>query len=168
MDVVRYRPEHKTGVVQLWRQVFDSTTSERRAYFEWKYERNPNFREPVLVVALDKSGRVLGTRGFLGSRWQTPAGVMIIPCAEVFAIAPSHRDTGLATAIMRFAFDDLEQRGFEDVMNASGGHVTVLNSLAMGWKRLGAMKPVARTTTNTTRALAAHRAVLSKARRPEG
>ena len=164
-DISALPARAQAGVARLWGQAFDSTIRERLAYLEWKYEQNPYFREPILVVALDARGRVVGTRGFLGSCWQTPTGVIPIPCAEDFAIAPRYRETGLATAIMRFALDDLEQRGFEYVMNASGGQITVLNSLAMGWKTLGPMQPVARMTTPTPRVRAAQPAVLGGARR---
>ena len=104
----------------------------------------PTLPEPVLFVALDENQSVVGTRGFHGTRWHTPQGSTVIPCAEDFAIAHDHRNSGLATAIMSFALEDLEQRGYEYVMNASGGEITVLHSLAMGWKSVGAMEPVAR------------------------
>ncbi|MGI8478992.1 MAG: hypothetical protein ACR2M2_03920, partial [Gaiellaceae bacterium] len=105
---------------------------------------NPYLPEPILFVALDVNGGVVGTRGFHGTQWHTPDEKVVIPCAEDFTIAADHQNTGLATAIMRFALEDLEQRGYEYVMSASGGQVTVLHSLAMGWKSLGAMEPVAR------------------------
>ncbi|MBA3377145.1 MAG: GNAT family N-acetyltransferase [Actinobacteria bacterium] len=143
-EIVRYRPELKNAVVELWRDAFDAEAFQRREYLEWKYERNPYLPEPILFVALDGNGGVVGTRGFHGTQWHTPDEKIVIPCAEDFTIAADHRNTGLATAIMRFALDDLEQRGYEYVMSASGGQVTVLHSLAMGWKSLGAMEPVAR------------------------
>ena len=83
-------------------------------------------------------------RGFLGSAWETPAGRVVIPCAEDFAVADQHRNTGVAGAIMRFALSDLEERGFDYVLNTSGSQVTVLQSLAMGWKSVGPMEPVMR------------------------
>jgi len=45
---------------------------------------------------------------------------------------------------MRAALEALARRGFGYTMNASGGQLTVLQSLAMGWKSLGAMEPVVR------------------------
>jgi hypothetical protein len=47
-------------------------------------------------------------------------------------------------AIMRFFLDDLAARGFRYVINTSGGRLTVLQSIAMGWKSVAAMEPVAR------------------------
>lgn len=141
-EIVPYQPELKAAVVDLWQAAFDADGSEKRKYLEWKYERNPYILEPILFVALTGTGRVVGTRGFHGSRWQTPDGSTVIPCAEDFAIAQDQRNSGLATAIMRVALDDLAQRGYEYTMSGSGGRTTVLNSLAMGWKSIGPMEPV--------------------------
>ena len=135
IEVVRYCPELKEQIIAFW--------DRPRSYFEWKYEQNPYFREPMLFVAVDAEGRVVGTRGFCGSRWHTPEEGVVIPCAEDFAIADQHRNTGLATAIMRTALEDLEHRGYRYVMSASAGEITVLQSLAMGWKSIGGMEPVA-------------------------
>jgi hypothetical protein len=142
-QIVPYQHEHKDGVIDLWAAVFDADVDEKRRYFEWKYEQNPYISAPILFIALDGE-RVVGTRGFHGSQWKTREGSVVIPCAEDFAIAPEHRNGSLATSIMHAALDDLEQRGYEFVMNASGGQATVLHSLAMGWKSIGAMAPVAR------------------------
>jgi GNAT superfamily N-acetyltransferase len=143
-EIVEYRSEFKGGVIDLWRRVFHDDAGEKRRYFEWKYEQNPYLREPTVFVALDRTGRVIGTRGFHGSRWETPGGDVLIPSAEDFAIDVDHRSTGLATAIMRVALDEVSRRGYEYTMNASGGQTTVLQSLAMGWRSVGSMEPVAR------------------------
>lgn len=143
-EIVPYRPEHKDAVVDLWSSVFVTDPFDRRSYFEWKYERNPYLPEPILFLALDGNGQVVGTRGFHGSVWQSLDASLVLPCAEDFAIAPDHQDSGLATELMRVALDDLTQRGYEYVLSASAGQTTVLHSLVMGWKSIGAMEPVGR------------------------
>ena len=148
VEIVGYSPELEDQVAGLWADIFGDELGERRAYLKWKYERNPYLPDPILFVALDGDGHVIGTRGFCGTCWQTPEESVVIPCAEDFAIAPEHRNTGLATAIMRVALADMEQRGYAYVMNATGGEVTVLHSLAMGWKSVGAMEPVVRLAPN--------------------
>ena len=134
------------------------TNADQRAYFEWKYEQNPYLSEPVLFLARDGTGRVVGTRGFYGGSWHSSGPKSLVPCADDFAIASEYRGTGLAAEIMRAALEGLEQ-GFEYVLNASGGPSTVLQSLAMGWKSVGAMAPAARLTgrqvRNPTRGVAA-------------
>jgi hypothetical protein len=49
----------------------------------------------------------------------------------------------LVTMIMKAAFEDLAHRGYRYSINLSGGDVTILGSLTMGWKSAGAMAPVA-------------------------
>ncbi len=43
---------------------------------------------------------------------------------------------------MKAAFEDLAKRGYRHVFNLSGGRVTVMGSLAMGWKSAGALEPI--------------------------
>ena len=150
-EIVPYRPELKEAVVDLWQTVFVTDHFDRRSYFEWKYEQNPYIPEPILFLAMDGNGRVVATRGFHGSRWQTADASVVIPCAEDFAIAAEHRSGGPGTALMRVALADLEQRGYQYVLSASAGQTTVLHSLAMGWKSIGAMEPVGRMKTQTSR-----------------
>ena len=149
----------KEQIIALW--------DRPRRYFEWKYEENPYFREPVLFVAVDAEGRVVGTRGFCGSRWHTPEEAVVIPCAEDFTIADQHRNAGLATAVMRTAFDDLEHRGYPYVMSASAGEITVLQSLAMGWKSIGGMEPVGASGTANAGRTRFSRRPEQAAQRPE-
>ncbi len=143
-EVVRYRPVFKDRMVELRSRAYGFESPDSREYLEWKYERNPYLSEPLLHLAVDGGGNVAGMRGFYGTRWRTPGGDVTMPCADDFAIAPEHRNSGLTTAIMRVALEDLAGRGFEHVINTSGGRVTVLHSLATGWKSVGAMEPVAR------------------------
>ena len=143
-EIIAYRPEFKDQVVALYSDAFRLERSECRKYLEWKYERNPYLPEPLLSVAQDGRGSIVGMRGFYGTCWRIAGQRVVIPCADDFAISLEARNTGLMTAIMRSATETLAQRGFDLLLNASGGTVTVLNSLATGWKSLGAMEPVAR------------------------
>ncbi len=144
-EVIPYRPELKEQVVALRRHAYADDFPEAGAYLEWKYERNPYITRPIFYLAL-YAGRVVGMRGMYGTSWHVPGSdaPVVLPCADDFAIVPSHRDTGVASKIMRVALEDLARRGFPYVLNSSGGRVTVLSSLAMGWKSIGAMEPVAR------------------------
>jgi hypothetical protein len=141
-------------VLELWSEAF-ARTIDRPGYFEWKYEQNPYLREPLLIVAVHGSGRVVGARGFHGSRWRTRDEDVLIPCAEDFAIAREYQNSGLATTIMRVASASLTERGYRFVMSASAGQVAVLHALASGWQSVGATEPVARLST---RQRAHHRA----------
>jgi GNAT superfamily N-acetyltransferase len=160
-EVVPYRPELLEPMIALYSEVFSRSTQECRAYLHWKYWRNPYLDEPLLFLAQDGTGSVVGMRGFYGASWQVGGRRVVIPCADDFAIASAERNKGLMTVIMRTALDSLARRGFGYTMNASGGELTVLQSLAMGWKSLGPIEPVAR----MTRRERARRAIVRVARR---
>jgi len=137
------------AVVDLGRRAFGRPRGLYREYLEWKYLRNPYRTDPLIYAARDRDGHVVAMRGFYGARWSTPAGVVDIPCADDFAVARAHRTTGVASALMRFALADLPSRGVSCVVNASGGRITVLQSLAMGWKSVLAVDPLDRSVSRS-------------------
>jgi GNAT superfamily N-acetyltransferase len=144
-EIVRYRPELKKQVVELHRHLIRFDQSLSAPYLEWKYERNPYLEQPLIYLGLSE-GRVIGMRGMCGAVWQvgSPPESFLALCAGDFVIAPEHRNKELATRLMRAAFEDLAASGQEYVFSLSGGPVTVLASLATGWKSVGSMKPVGR------------------------
>jgi hypothetical protein len=160
-EVVPFSPELLEPLIALYSEVFERSAPECRDYLRWKYWRNPYLDEPLLFLARDSAGSVVGMRGFYGTRWRVAGQSVVIPCADDFAIVAAERDKGLMTVIMRMALDSLARRGFGYTINASGGELTVLQSLAMGWKSLGPMEPVAR----MTRLERARRAIVRTARR---
>src|SRR5687767_6339979 len=62
-----YRPEHKRSVAKLQTRLWSSDTALNTRYLEWKYERNPYVREPLIYLAL-AGDEVVGMRGFHGAR----------------------------------------------------------------------------------------------------
>ncbi|MDH4037909.1 MAG: GNAT family N-acetyltransferase [Candidatus Krumholzibacteria bacterium] len=144
-QIIAARPEFQEQILELRRSAYETEFADAPEYMAWKYGQNPYIGEPILYLALDAGGNVAGMRGCYGTRWRTAGGPVVIPCADDFAIARAHRNKGLMTAIMRFALEDLARRGYDYVLNTSGGRVTVLQSLAMGWKSVGAMEPMTRT-----------------------
>jgi GNAT superfamily N-acetyltransferase len=144
--VVPFSPDHLDQVVDLHRESFGLTPELSRRYLHWKYSTNPYMPEPALFVAMDSRGSVVGMRGFYGTAWRMRGETVVVPCADDFAIRPADRNAGLMTQIMRVALDAMARRGFGQILNLSGGPVTVLQSLVTGWTSLGAMKPVARSS----------------------
>lgn len=143
-EILEYRPEFQEATVALYSEAFGLTLNEGRRYLDWKYQRNPYLSDPLIVVARSQGGAVVGMRGFYGTCWEVGGERVVLPCADDFAITDRERDKGLMTRIMRTALECLMRRGYPVVLNASGGRMTVLQSVAMGWTSLGAMQPVAR------------------------
>jgi GNAT superfamily N-acetyltransferase len=146
-------------IVELGSIAFEVDAGAYREFLQWKHEQNPYSREPLFYVALDANERAVGMRTFYATRWSTGEGEVEIPAADDFAIAAEHRHTGLATSLMRSALDDLDQRGFEYVLSTSAGEVTALQSLAMGWRSVGAMEPAERNPLRRRAPLAVRRRV---------
>ncbi len=152
-EIVRYQPEFKEGVLKLLELLWSSNPAVNAACFEWKHERNPYQRDPLLYLALD-GGRVVGMRGMCGAKWEAgvPRSEFDIPCACDLVVAADHRNRGLISRIMRFALDDLKRAGMEYVFSLSAGPITFMNALATGWRSIGPLQTVSRKITRETRA----------------
>ncbi len=144
-EIVRYRPEHKQAVARLQTVLWSRDVTANRRYFAWKYEANPWVGEPRVYLGV-RGGEVVGMRGFYESRWQvgSPGPAVSVPLADDFAIAVGERNSGLATQIMSAALADLASSGVEYVFTLSAGQVTMLGSLAQGWKSAGRHEPLVR------------------------
>lgn len=142
-EIVRYRPAHKLQVAKLQTNLWTSDAELAMRYLEWKYEENPYAQEPLIYLAF-YGGELVGMRGFYQSRWElgSPREAYPILVADDAAIVPSHRNRRLATLIMRAALEDLARSGHEYIFNLSGSPVTVVSSLAMGWKSAGPLEAI--------------------------
>lgn len=143
VEIVRYKAAHKSAVAQLQCLLWSKDPDQNIRYLEWKYEANPFAREPCLYLAF-QSGRLIGMRGFYASRWELgrPARQHDILVADDLVLEKSHRNQGHVHQIMQTALADLDERGEAFVFNLSGGPLTVLSSLAMGWKSVGHLEPI--------------------------
>lgn len=144
-EVIPYRAEFREQVVELQTHLWSPDTAFNRRYLEWKYEHNPYIDEPLIYLARCDD-RIVGMRGAFGTQWEIgkPARQFVTPYVDDLVILPAYRELGLHKQIMNALFTDMAARGYDYVFNLSGGRVTVLSSLAMGWKSAGAMQPVGR------------------------
>ncbi|MET0164078.1 MAG: GNAT family N-acetyltransferase [Vicinamibacterales bacterium] len=143
--VVRYTPDHKHAVAEFQTGLWSRTPSRNLQYLEWKYEQNPYANEGRIYLAFHND-LLVGMRGFYGSRWEggVPTRQMPVLVADDLLVGEHHRNRGLVTHIMQTAFEDLRDSGARFVLNLSGATLTVLNSLAMGWKTVGRARPMNR------------------------
>ena len=144
-EVIKYRPEFKSQVVELQRHLWSPDPVLNAVYLEWKYERNPYQDTPLIYLALC-AGKVVGMRGMCGAQWQLghPDRTFLGLCACDLVIAPDHRNRGLFTKIMRAALNDLANHGTEYVFNLSASPITFVGSLAKGWRSIGSLQMVSR------------------------
>ncbi len=141
-EIVQYQPDFRKDVVELQKNLWSPDPELNAAYLEWKHERNPYLRPPLIYLVL--SGKdVVGMRSMFGVRWEygVPAKTVSGITPDDLVIAPDHRNRGLLTKMMRAVFDDLEKKGYQYVYSLSAGPITRLSSLAMGWRSAGSMQP---------------------------
>jgi GNAT superfamily N-acetyltransferase len=144
-EIVRYRPEHKQAISVLQTALWSRDPRANQRYFEWKYEQNPWAAEPRIYLAL-RGGRLVGMRGFYESRWEVgdPAQIVSIPLADDAVVESDERKRGLAAQIMRAALADLAGSGVDYVLSLTAGSLTLMGSLALGWKSARRYQPIAR------------------------
>lgn len=142
-ELVCYEPGLKRQVIELQSHLWSPSVALNTAYFEWKYERNPYVDAPLIYLAMH-NGRAVGMRGFFGIQWEggIPTQKSIVLYADDLVIAPAHRNRGLIPKIMAAAFEDLAKRGYQYAFNLSAGPITLLSSLATGWRSVGSMQPM--------------------------
>jgi GNAT superfamily N-acetyltransferase len=145
VEIVHYDPSLREDLIEFRRVSYETGFPESRDYLEWKYDHNPYFPGPIFYIARDQ-GRIVGMRGMYGTKWEFGSSreTVVLPCADDFAVDPAHRNTGVVTLIMREALADLARRGFDYVINTSGGRITVMSSLVAGWKSAAAVEPMVR------------------------
>jgi GNAT superfamily N-acetyltransferase len=145
IEIVRYEPSLKEELVQFRRFTYQTGLPESYDYITWKYDQNPWITEPLFYLAR-AGGRIVGMRGMYGTKWEhgPTRETVVLPCADDFVVDVAHRNTGVVTLIMREALADLAKRGFDYVINTSGGRITVMSSLAAGWRSAAAGEPVVR------------------------
>jgi hypothetical protein len=81
-----------------------------------------------------------------GALWEigTPAEPVVVPCADDFVIAPEHRNRGLVAQIMNATIDSVAAAGYRYAFSLSAGPVTMMASLATGWRGAGSMRAAQR------------------------
>jgi len=149
VEIVPFDPSLKDELVEFRRRTYETGFPESRDYLEWKYEQNPYIQGPIYYIAR-AGGRIIGMRGIYGTCWEHDRALQatVLPCADDWAVEAEYRNRGVASAIMREAVEDLARRGYEYVINTSGGRITVVASLAAGWRSATALEPVVRRSRN--------------------
>jgi GNAT superfamily N-acetyltransferase len=144
-QIQRYRPDLRGDVLRLQKHLWGPDLEFNDRYFAWKHEQNPYHREPRIYLALS-GGKVVGMRSFFGTRWEAGIARETFDAlyADDFAIVPEHRNRGLVSRIMDTALGDLASGSTRLLVNLSAGRVTLLASLAGGWKSAGPVRPIGR------------------------
>lgn len=137
----KYTPDFKSQVIELQTHLWSPDLTLNSKYLEWKYELNPYIKTPLIYIAL-LSDNVIGMRGFYGAKWhfgrnKRPITVL---CAGDLVITPEHRNRGIFTGLMTNALNDLSRLRNKYLFNLSASPITLIGSLAMGWRSVGSLQ----------------------------
>jgi acyl carrier protein len=142
-----YTPAHEDAAIRLQAGLWSPDVGLNHRYLRWKYEENPYGVQPRIYLAYDKD-ELIGMRGFYPSRWEIGETGQFenILVADDLIIGEDYRNRGIVTLLMQTALADLHRCGEQYVLNLSGGDLTVLGSLAMGWHSVGHLRPIGRSS----------------------
>jgi acyl carrier protein len=148
IEIVRYSTAHADQVIQLQTRLWSEDPEINRRYLHWKYLENPYYDGSVNIYLAFDAEELVGMRGFYPSRWEGAAGhgPFDLLVADDQVLQESGRNQGIIAQIMQVAFADLNSRGRDYLVNLTGGAVTVLGSLAMGWRSAGNYQPLCRSS----------------------
>jgi GNAT superfamily N-acetyltransferase len=132
-EIVPFNPGFRDGVLALLKDLWGPADESNRAYFEWKYERNPYVDEVLGLVALH-SGEVIGFRGYFALRWQVAARgeQHTFLCPSDTNVRADHRRRGVSVLMGRMALDRYGQR-FPVLVNFSASSNSVPGYLRLGF-----------------------------------
>jgi len=140
-EIVKYSPEFRDQVIEIQKYLWGPESKINSAYFDWKYERNPYVKDPLLHLALH-DGKVVGMRGLFGSRWQIgePAYIWNGLCAGDTVVTPEYRKRGLVLEIVKTAAKYAADLGHDYLFNLTNSQAIYAASTKMGWREIGKLQ----------------------------
>jgi GNAT superfamily N-acetyltransferase len=142
-EIVRYQPDLKRALIEFQTHGWSPDPALNAAYFDWKYEQNPYLRQPLIYLAMHH-GKAVAMRGFFGFKVEAGAPARSATClyADDMVVAPGYRKRGLVASVMTSALEDLAESEYDYLFNLSAGPITLVSSLAMGWRSAGYVRPM--------------------------
>ena len=137
--------KHRDGVAEFQTALWSPSRELNARYFDWKYRRAP-YSEDTRVYLAMRDGRIVGMRSMYGSLWEhgTPRTLTRALVADDLLVRADLRGRGVVSALMNHAFEDSARSGVPYLLSLSASPTTVMNSLAMGWTRVGPVGPIGR------------------------
>ena len=144
-ELVRCDSSHREAVAQFQMELWSSSVTLNEQYFDWKYLASPAASHTRVYLAI-AGDEIIGMRSLCGSYWEFGANAQRakVLLADDLLVRPDLRDTGLVTGFMSDVLADTGGSDIEYALNLTGSPLTVVASLAQGWKRISFAKPIGR------------------------
>jgi hypothetical protein len=139
--IIRYEPRLLGEVAALQTRLWSPDRELNARYFRWKHEENPCATEPRVFLA-QQGRRLVAMRGFFGSRWEggALAEPVPLPIATDAVVTADQEGSGVMATLMARALADLAAEGVPLVLNLNASPVTLISSLAAGWRATGPLE----------------------------
>ena len=140
-DIVPYSADLDAQIAELQTHLWSGEPALNDAYLRWKYFENPFLRDVLIRVALSE-GRAVAMRGLFGAAWEVdgPHSRFVLPHADDLVVASQYRNRGIARHVMRATLAAGADRGFPYAVSLGAGSVTLVSSLADGWRAAGSFR----------------------------
>jgi GNAT superfamily N-acetyltransferase len=115
------------------------TGTRDKGFWQWKHFHNP-FGPSIALVAVHKSGQIIGLRTFM--RWRFQAGGETINAVRAVDTVthPDYRRYGVFSALTRQAVETVKKSGIDLIFNTP--NATVLPGyLKLGWSLVSHIRP---------------------------
>jgi hypothetical protein len=134
-EIIPYKPAYREPVLTLLAQLWGSDRQQNERYLAWKYDANPDYRPPVIFLAL-QSEQVIGVRCFLPMRWQVGSQSRGIACLQDVdtVIHPDHLRRGLFREMSLGVQAGLAKNGYRFTIAMSGNRKSIAALLNYGWR----------------------------------
>ncbi len=139
--ITEARPDDNDKIAALDAQLMGAGRRLCRRYLEWKYHENPFIESPLFfVVRLDDE--IVAIRGMYGTCWNLGPGREheVLPHADDLIIHPDHRNKGLFLRMHQAMVGAAGARGYQAILNLTGGTATQELSLVCGYQALGELE----------------------------
>ena len=141
IEIVKYNSIYDDQICILEKENWGPDLKVNKSYLKWKYFENPYSDSPKLYLVIS-GGKLIALRGMYETRWQLgdSAESFIALCSSDLVIMPEYRNMGIYNELMNFSINNLHKLGYIYMFNFSASPVNFIGSLATGWKSIGRIK----------------------------
>jgi hypothetical protein len=137
-QIVKYDAKYKDEVILLFQYIWGQNFDINKSKFEWKYERNPQEKRTIAIVALFDN-RVIGFRGFFASVYVCKGKKIRVLSASDALVHPEHRRKGLFSKMTIKAFESYGN-DYDVCINMSSNQYSAPGNIKLGFEPIAVRK----------------------------
>lgn len=145
-EITHYRPELQAQALHVLQYLWPGDSDRNLYHFRWKYDRNPNSKAPLGIVALYQA-QVVGFRGYFATRFEIVGKTdnLVVLCSGDTVVHPDHRRKGLSVAMGKLAMQQYAAH-YKLFLNMTCNRRSLPGYLKMGFRPLAMRVYLSRST----------------------